>query len=123
MTYLIIFFGLTTFLTGAIIVVNSEMIFGPLRNNMEKVWLHVLAIAIRAVMGILLIQYAGESKFPMVIEIIGWLSIAAAAAFSVMGRQTFLRLMSWAFSLLEPYGRAGGMLAMAFGGFLVYAFV
>ena len=112
-----------TFIAGIIILVNPEIIFGLLRNNLEKVSLQVIAIGIRLVIGILLIQYASESKFPTVIEIIGWLSIAAAVAFSAIGRRHFLSLMSWAFSLLKPYGRVGGLFAMTFGGFLVYAFV
>jgi len=31
--------------------------------------------------------------------------------------------MLWAFSLLKPYGRIGGLFAIAFGGFLVYAYI
>lgn len=123
MTSLIIAFGLMTFLAGVIIVVNPEIIFGIIRNNLEKVSLQVLAIGIRVVLGILLIQYASQSKFPTVIEIIGWLSIAAAVTFSLIGRRRFLSLMTWALSLLKPYGRVGGLIAMAFGGFLIYAFV
>jgi hypothetical protein len=122
-TSIIVFFGLMTFLAGVIIVVNPEIIFGLLRNNLGKVSLQVLAIGIRVVIGILLIRYAGESKYPTIIEIIGWLSIAAAVTFSVIGRRRFLSLMSWAFSLLKPYGRVGGLFAMAFGGLLVHAFV
>ena len=123
MTSLIITFGLMTFLAGVIIVVNPEIIFGVIRNNLEKVSLQVLAIGIRVVLGILLIQYASQSKFPTVIEIIGWLSIAAGVTFSLIGRRRFLSLMTWALSLLKPYGRVGGLIAMAFGGFLIYAFV
>jgi hypothetical protein len=59
MTSIIIFFGLLVFLAGAIIVVNPEIIFGFLRDNLEKVSLNVFAIGIRVVLGILLIQYAG----------------------------------------------------------------
>ena len=123
MTSIIIIFGLIVFLAGVIIVVNPEIIFGLLRKNLEKVSLQVLAIGIRVVIGILLIQYASESKYPTIIEILGWLSIAAAVTFSVIGRRRFLSLMSWAFSLLRLYGRIGGLFAMAFGGFLVHAFV
>lgn len=123
MTSLIITFGMMTLLAGVIIVVNPEIIFGVIRNNLEKVSLQILAIGIRVVLGILLIQYASLSKFPTVIEIIGWLSIAAAVTFSLIGRRRFLSLMTWALSLLKPYARVGGLIAMAFGGFLIYAFV
>ena len=123
MTYIIILFGLATLLAGVVIVINPEAIFGVLRKHYEKVSLHVLAVVIRVVLGILLIFYASESKFPIIIEILGWLSLVAAFIFAIIGRQHFLNLMNWAFSLLKTYGRVGGVFAMVFGGFLVYAFV
>lgn len=123
MTFIIMLFGLLVFLTGLIIVVNPELIFGVLRNNLDKVWLQIVAIGVRLIIGVLLILNAGASKYPIIIEIIGWLSIVAAVTFTVIGRRRFLAIMSWAFSLLKPYGQFGGLGAMAFGGFLVHAFL
>ncbi len=112
-----------TFLAGVIIIVNPEIIFGFLRNNLEEVSLQILAVGVRLVIGALLIQYASQSKYPTALEIIGWLSIAAAATLGLIGRRHFIRLMSWALSLSKPYGRVGGLFAVAFGGFLIHAFV
>ena len=74
------------------------------------------------VLGALLIYQSNISKFPFVIEVIGWLSIVAAIFLAVMGRLNFNRLMSWALSLSKPFGRVGGILAVAFGTFLICAF-
>lgn len=123
MTMLIIIFGALTLLAGIVIVINPEVIFSFLRNNLDKPELHILAVVVRLVLGVLLIYQAGISKFPFVIEIIGWLSIIAAIFLAVMGRSNFKRLMSWALSLVKPIGRVGGVLAAAFGTFLIYAFV
>ena len=123
MTILIIIFGALTLLAGILIVINPETIFGFLRNNLDKVELHILAVVVRIVLGVLLIYQSSISKFPLVIEIIGWLSIVAAIFLAVMGRRNFKRLMSWALSLAKPIGRVGGVIAMAFGAFLIYAFV
>ena len=123
MIYIILLFGLILFLAGILIVINPETIFGLLQNNLETVSLQVLAVVIRLIIGIILILYADESKFPVTIEILGWLSIVAAVTFTVIGRRQFLKLMTWAFSLLIPYGRVGGLFAMVFGGFLIYAFI
>ncbi len=123
MIYIIIIFGFVLFLGGILIVINPETVFVSLRNNMEKGWLQILAIGVRLIIGILLIQYADQSKCSTTIEIIGWLSIVAAVTLSIIGRRRFINLMSWAFSLFKPYGRIGGLFAMAFGGFLIYAFV
>ena len=123
MTLLIIIFGALTLLAGIVIVINPELIFGFLRNNLEKLVLHILAVAIRLALGALLIYQSNISKFPFVIEVIGWLSIVAAIFLAVMGRRNFNRLMSWALSLSKPFGRVGGILAVAFGAFFIYAFV
>ncbi len=123
MTVLIIIFGALNLLAGIVIVINPEVIFGFLRNNVDKLALHILAIVVRLVLGVLLIYQSNVSKFPFVIEIIGWLSIVAAIFLAVIGRRNFNRLMSWALSLVKPFGRVGGVLAAAFGAFLIYAFV
>ncbi len=123
MTVLIIIFGALNLLAGIVIVINPEVIFGFLRNNLDKLELHILAIVVRLVLGVLLIYQSNVSKFPFVIEIIGWLSIVAAIFLAVIGRRNFNRLMSWALSFVKPFGRVGGVLAAAFGAFLIYAFV
>ena len=123
MTVLIIIFGALTLLAGIVIIINPEVIFCFLRNNLDKLVLHVLAVVIRLVIGALLIYQSNISKFPFVIEVIGCLSIVAAIFLAVMGRRNFNRLMSWALSLSKSFGRVGGVFAVAFGAFLIYAFV
>jgi hypothetical protein len=123
MTVVIIIFGALTLLAGIVIVINPEVIFGFLRNNLGKLELHILAVVVRLVLGVLLIYQSSISKFPFAIEIIGWLSIVAAIFLAVIGRRNFNRLMSWALSLAKPFGRVGGVLAVAFGAFLIYVFV
>ena len=123
MALLIIMFGALTLLAGFIIIFNPEILFGFLRNNLDKPALHVVAVVVRLALGVLLISQAGISRFPMIIEALGWLSIIAALTFAVIGRRNFTRLMSWALSLSIPFGRFGGVFAAAFGIFLIYAFV
>jgi hypothetical protein len=123
MTVVIIIFGALTLMAGIVILINPEVIFGFLRNNLDKLEVHILAVVVRLVLGVLLIYQSSISKFPFVIEIIGWLSLVAAIVLAVMGRRNFNRLMSWALSFAKPIGRVGGVLAAAFGAFLIYAFV
>jgi len=120
---LIIIFGVLTLLAGIVIVISPEVIFGFLRNNLDKLVLHILAVVVRLFLGVLLICQSNISEFPFVIEVIGWLSIVAAIFLAVMGRRNFNRLISWALSLSKPFGSVGGVLAVAFGAFLIYAFV
>jgi len=48
---------------------------------------------------VLLLSLSGASRYPLAIEIIGWVSIIAAMFLSIIGRDNFKRLMSWALSL------------------------
>ena len=123
MTLLIIIFGILTFMAGIVILINPEIIFGFLRKNLDKPILHFLAVIIRLVIGAFLVLESNISRFPLLIGIIGWLSIIAAIILGIIGRRYFNSLMTWALSLSKTYGRIGGILAMVFGTFLIYAFV
>jgi len=123
MTLVIIAFAALTLVAGAVIVMNPDIVFGFLRDNLNKPGLHILAVVVRLALGALLIHQSDLSRFPVAIEVIGWISILAAVSLAVMGRRNFNRLMSWALSVAKPFARIGGAIAMAFGAFLVYAFV
>lgn len=123
MTQFIIIFGALTCLAGLVILVNPDIIFGFLKKRSSRIELYIVAVAIRLILGAALIYQSGVSRYPVVIEIIGWLSIGAAVLFAVIGHRRFCGIMDWAFSLIKPWGRAGGVIAAGFGAFLVYAFV
>jgi len=123
MTLVIIAFGALTLVAGIIIVFNPEIIFGFLNKHVENLKLQMFSIVLRLILGALLIYQSDASRFPLVIEILGWLSIVAALLFIAIGRNNFIRLMSWALSLAKPFSRIGGVIAVCFGAFLVYAFI
>ncbi len=123
MTVLIIIFGTLTFLAGIVILMNPDLIFGFLLRQLGKVELHVLNVVVRVFLGVLLISQSSISKFSFVIETIGWFCIAIAVILTLLGREHFNRLISWALSLVETYNRVGGVLIITFGVFLVFAFV
>ena len=123
MNYLIMLFGFATAIAGIIIVINPDSVFGLLRGKLESLGLHILAVVVRIIIGIALIMYAAESKYPTAILVLGWISIVAASVLGIMGRTNFRRLMSWALSLKPSFGRIGGFLAILFGGFLIHAVI
>ena len=123
MSVLVIIFGALILAAGAVIIVNPDIVFGFIGKHREKLEIHILAVLVRLVLGALLIYLSDASRFPLIITIIGWISIIAAIALAVIGRTNFKRLISWAMSLQKPYGRIGGIVAVCFGGFLIYAYV
>ena len=121
MNYVILIFGVLTLVAGVIILIKPEIIFGILRSNVDSLSLHFLAVVVRIILGVALIGYASESKYPIILEVLGWISLVAAVVLGVIGRSNFTRLMKWALSLGSSYGRVGGFISVLFGGFLVYA--
>jgi dolichol kinase len=123
MTSVIIVFAILTMLAGAVIIINPDTVYGILRNNLERPGLQLLAVIVRIVLGVLLVYLSAASKFPLAIEILGWVSLAAALILALIGRHRFKGLMNWALARSKPVERAGGVAAVCFGGFLLYAFV
>lgn len=123
MSAIIILFGALTALAGLAILASPQIVFGPLWRYADRLSIHVTAVAVRLVIGVLLIDQANLSRFPAIIAILGWLSLGAALVFAVMGRRNFRRLMAWAFAMAGKFGRAAGLFAVSFGAFLVFAFL
>jgi len=123
MGYVILVFGTITLLAGVVILFRPDSIFSILRRHLESLSLHVLAVLVRVILGVVLIAYASESRFPIILEVLGWVSLAAAFILGVIGRSRFKSLMGWALGVASPFARVGGVFAVLFGGFLVYAVV
>ncbi|MEW8659112.1 MAG: hypothetical protein AB2603_12390 [Candidatus Thiodiazotropha endolucinida] len=123
MISVIILFGALILIAGLIILFSPEIVLGYLKDKQKRPGLHILAVVGRLILGILLISQAAQAKFPLIIEILGWLSVIAAVVLTVIGRKGFRSLMSWSLSIAKTYNRVGGLLASAFGVFLIYAFL
>ena len=123
MTLFIILVGVLIFVAGLIFIVKEELIFGFLESNRKELWIHVVAVLVRVVLGAALVAQAEVSSFPTIITILGWLTLIAALILFAMGRDNFQTFMKWVLDQLKPYARIGGGISAAFGAFLIYAFV
>jgi len=123
MTVLIIMLGALILLAGVVLLIKPEVIFGFLRNNIENPVIQVIAVLVRLIIGILLITQSSLSRFPIVIEVLGWVFIVAAVSLAVIGTTKFRKLISWVLTNLKAIERFAGAIAVVFGGFLVYAFL
>jgi len=121
MTYLIMIYGALTCIAGTAISIKPDALFGFIGARSESLGVHVLAIVVRLVLGAALIAGSDASKFPLTLQIIGWLTLAAAIVMALLGRTRFKALIAWAVSLSSIYKRMGGVIAILFGGFLFYA--
>ena len=122
MRIVIIIFGVFLILAGLLLVVDPDIIYNYLTENADRNWLYITAIAVRLVLGFFLIWSASNSRYPLLVKIFGYLFITAAIIILVMGHEAFQDLITSLIPELNPIGRIGGLLSMAFGGFFVYAY-
>ena len=121
MTLLVAFFGAITLALGALGVARPA----TMMKLVDRPWQSRNAIAFaslsRLVLGALLIVAADETRFPGVITSLGVLSIAGAVAIPMLGFELMRRFVDWWLARPQAFIRAWGLLAGAFGGFLIYA--
>ena len=109
-------------LSGISLLIKPEIIFGWIENNMENTSLYIFAIVVRLVLGILFIVAARESKYPGVIKFFGYLFIIAAIILIFLGQESFHDFITSVIPDVRPFAPVAGLLSIAFGGFLIYAF-
>jgi len=122
MTIIIILFGSLLLVAGALILINPNTIFGFLQNNIENTVIHRIAFIVRLVVGGLLVTHSNVSRFPQGVFVLGLFFIVSGLFLAALGRKKFRNLMSWLLKNMRPIARIAGMIAIVFGGFLVYAF-
>lgn len=121
MNYIVLLFGALISLGGILMLLKPDVIFKLFAKHTDSVGLHVFAVVVRIFLGIALIVAALQSRFPVILQVLGWLSIITAFVLVVMGRARFKGLINWALCMRSPLKRLVGVIAVLFGMFLVYA--
>lgn len=123
MQIVVILFGFLVLGTGMFMALRPRHVAGLVRKSADHAYLHAAAVITRAALGTLLILLADDSRFPVLILVLGWLTLVAAFVLAVIGRRRFIRLMHWALGFVDSFGRVAGAVAAGFGVFLIYAFL
>jgi len=85
----------------------------------DKKVTYLAAVGVRLLLGVTLVLAAPDSAFPVVFEVIGWLTIFAAVILSLLGKGLQRKLATWFSGLSRLEVRGWLMLAIAFGLFLM----
>lgn len=121
MSLLIGVFSIFLMLAGIVLIIKPAIVFNILDQNSSKPGLYVAAIAVRVLLGGVLIYFSNISKYPLTFLIIGWIFIFAAVIFIIIGWSRFKQLMTWVLSGAKPFSRIAGVLSIGLGVFLIYA--
>ncbi|MCK5443689.1 MAG: hypothetical protein KAJ23_17525 [Maribacter sp.] len=122
MKFILIFLGILMVLSGVGILINPEIITDIFAGNEVDSSLYIGVIVFRLIFGFLLVWTAKLSKYPRVITIFGYLAIFAAVIFILIGHDGFQNFMSEIIPVLMAQSQTAGLLSIAFGGFLIYAY-
>ena len=110
-----------------IIVLAGWGMFAPgklmtfVTSAVERHWGIYIAIAVRLVLGVALIGVAPAALFPTAFQVLGWITIAAAIAVAIAGRERVRRFIAWwSERFSASIIRLWLLFGIAFGAFLVY---
>jgi len=119
MTILIAIFGTLIALIGALGILSPGKLRGLLQQwpSRGRFW---SAVVIRLLVGALFLWLAEELRYPLVMKILGGISIVAAVGILLMGRESLDRLVNWWLGRGDGLLRLGALFAMLFGVFLVH---
>ena len=113
--------GIFILLLGFSFLIKPDYVFGWIEDNANNQSLYIMAIVIRLILGFLFIISANASKYPVFLKILGYIAIIAAIVLIFIGQNGFQDLISSVFSHIKSYTAVIGIVALAFGAFLMYA--
>ena len=122
MVNLVYLIGAMIAVGGVLLLVRPALMIGLIESGAGRPWLYTFAIIVRVVLGVLLVTGAAQSRYPLVVEILGWLVLAAALVLLLMGSKRFYRLIRWIMQKVRPFAPIGGLIGVLFGVFLICAF-
>ncbi len=121
MNLVVIAIGLSMIIVAAAMLVRPAQFSDNMKGYAGTTSLYVFELAMRFTLGAVLILIAGDSRFPMLLQAVGSVSIAAGAILMMLPRVCFERLITWLLERFGNYLRMGSLVPFLFGGFLIYA--
>lgn len=79
-----------------------------------------LAIGIRIILGLVLIMSAWEARYPLAFQVLGVITLVAAAAGAVLGVSRLQKFIAWWLAKPLSFVRAWAFIAIGLGLFLIF---
>jgi hypothetical protein len=115
-----LFVGLLILALGVIGVVAPGVLLTFGQRLLTPVGLYI-AVALRVLIGLVLLGASSASRMPGTLRVCGILAVAAGIATPLLGVERAHAIMTWSMAQGWVVLRLWGMLAVAFGGVIIYA--
>ena len=100
--------------------IAPERLLAWVTRQWGKRWSLMVAIGVRAVLGLALLAVADGSRCPLAFTVIGWLAIAGAAGVALAGIERIGRMLAWGAAHPPLLLRLWCLLGVALGVFLLW---
>ena len=113
--------GLLTFILGLFGIVRPATLSGFTERAWKSPRAIPAAVMLSVLLGALLLVFASDTRFPVIIGVLGCISLLKAVSWPFIGRFRLSRLIEWWQNRPTRYVRAWSVVAVAYGVFLVFA--
>jgi hypothetical protein len=121
-SFLVSAFSLAIMVVGALGLASPDALMSFVRRwqTPSGIW---VAAAFRVTFGIALWLAAPASRVPLVLQILGAVSITSGIALPLLGLSRFAAIVSWWERRSAAFKRLWAGVAFAFGGFLLWSVI
>ena len=120
MTFVVALLGGTILLQGLVGIARPSSLTRLVQAFWQVPNVLYLAIGLRVIFGLILLAAASESRFPATFQIIGIISLVAAALSLALGLARLQRFVDWFLDRSPGVIRGWSIVSAGFGGFLIY---
>lgn len=120
---IIVLLGISIFALCAAGIYSPSRLINLVRSTWARVWALYVAIGVRLLLGIALVVIAADSRFPVIFEILGWITILASIGIIFVGRERIGRIIDKFGNIPATITRLWLIGGLLFASFLIYGVV
>jgi len=109
-------------LSGISLIIRPDLLLDWIQGSLDSSGLYIAAIVGRFLIGLLLLLSAKYSRYPMVIKVLGGITMLAAVVFLLMGRAAFSDSIHGIIETLKDLAPLTAVFTIVVGGFLYFAY-
>ena len=116
---IVAFFGVLLVVISLAGIASPPMLLRTVGRVVDRRRGLVFAVVVRVVLGVALLLAAAVSRWPVLFQVLGWLSLAAAVAIPFIGRERLSSLVDWIQGFHPVVVRVWLVVGLLFGAVLV----